>query len=372
MSPGIYERLTSSAAGMAVKEQLRRRAPVTAAKFQRAIRAARRSLLEPVSPPLSGAQLLWSPPPRRPRGRRVIAGEVTSGLFARLTDDDLAVMRSRMTREDSDLWQQAGESERRLFGLHFCVHYGVPGVLEKTGLTDAKPPADVSASSRGSLAAGGSFYYADLVADSLSAVGVALSTRQRVLDFGCSSGRVVRVLAPTHPSVEWHACDPDRPAINWAAANLPGAQFFTSAVEPPLPFPDDHFDFVYAFSIWTHYSEPAALRWLDEMRRIIAVGGHLLLTASGFGSVGVHAGEWGNWPAELVADVATGLYADGHKFVGGYGKELSLATATRDWGEAFFTSEWLADHACPSWAILDYEPGHVENHQDLYVLERRA
>jgi SAM-dependent methyltransferase len=277
-----------------------------------------------------------------------------------------------LNAEDLDRWHHADELERRLLALHFCVHYRVPGVLERTGLSAADPPSDVTAMGRGSLAAGGSFYYGDLIADTMTQVGVDLATKQRALDFGCSSGRVVRTLAAVYPQVEWLGCDPDEPAVTWAAANLPAARFSRCEVEPPLSFPDDYFDFVFAISIWTHYSEPAALRWLDEMRRVVTPGGHLLLTAAGYRSVELHAGEWGGWPAELVAETATTLYTDGHKFVGGYGKELSLALSTPDWGEAFFAPEWLADNACPSWAILEFKPGFVENHQDLYLLERRS
>ena len=98
----------------------------------------------------------------------------------------------------------------------------------------------------------------------------------------------------------------------------------------------------------------------------------MVLTAAGYRSVEMHAGEWGNWPADLIADTVTRLYADGHRFVGGFGRHLSLATATPDWGEAFFTPEWLADNACPGWAVVDYKPGYVENNHDLYLLERRA
>lgn len=344
---------------------------MTAAKFQRAIHAARRSWREPKSPTFSDAQLLWNPPPRRSRDWPVVAGEITNELFSRLTDDDVALMLERLEPADRELWDRADESERRLLALHFCVHHGVPGVPERTGLSSAEPPADVTAMARGPLAAGGSFYYGDLIAGVLKGSGLDLSARRRVLDFGCSSGRVLRVLAAAYPQVEWFGCDPDDPAVTWAAENLPGARFSRCDVEPPLPFPDDHFDLVFAISIWTHYSEPAALRWLDEMRRIVVPGGHLLITASGYRSVELHGGEWGGWPADLTAEVATTLYTDGHRFVGGYGKELTLALSTSDWGEAFFTPDWLAEHACPAWAILDYTPGRVENHQDLYLLEHR-
>lgn len=371
MGQGSYERLSGSTAGTALKTQLRKRAPASAARFQRAIQAARRALREPDAPAFTNAQVLWQPPPRRARSWPVVAGQVTNELFGRLTEDDVTSMLDRLSPEDRDLWERVPESERRLLAVHFCVHYGVPGVLERTGLSDSEPPTGVTAIARGSRAAGGSLYYADVVAETERGVGVDLATRRRVLDFGCSSGRVLRVLAAVHPQVEWFGCDPDRPAVAWADAHVQGAQFSTSDADPPLAFPDEHFDLVYAISIWSHYSEPAALRWLDEMRRIVAPGGHLLLTAHGYRSVERHAEGRDAWPPELIAETATRLYADGHKFVGGYGHAMSLELSTSDWGEAFLTPDWLAEHACPAWAVLDYKPGSIEDHQDLYLLERR-
>lgn len=371
MATGSYERLTRSRAGTAIKTFLRRRAPGTAARLQRAIRAGRRAWREPPAPQLSADQQLWNPPPRRPREWPTKAGEVTDQLFTRLSERDLETMRERLDERDRQLWEQTDESGRQLLAIHFCIHYRVPGTLEKTGLSAAQPPSDVTVMGSGALAAGGSLYYADLVADSLRRAGAELSSKRRVLDFGCSSARIVRVLSAVYPETEFTACDPDASAVRWAAENVPRVAFFTSHVEPPLPSPDAHFDAVYAIGIWTHYSEPAGLRWLEEMRRIIRPGGHLVLTSHGYRSVELHGGEWGGWTPDLIGEAVTRLYADGHKFFGGYGKALSVAQSTPDWGEAFFTAEWLADHACPAWAILEFDSGRVENHHDLYVLERR-
>lgn len=371
MATGTYERLTRSRAGTALKAFLRRRAPGATDRLQRSIQAGRRAWREPAIAALAQGQRIWDPPPRRGREWPTIAGEVTDELYARLSPEDQQEMLARLNDEDRGLWEASDDSGRRLLAVHFCVHYGVPGVLEKTGLTAAAPSAGVTVMGSGSLAAGGSLYYADLVADALRRGGRALGGPARVLDFGCSSGRIVRVLAAVYPEIEFTACDPDVGAVRWAAENLPGIAFFANDVEPPLPFADDHFDAVYAIGIWTHYSEPAALRWLDEMRRIVRPGGHLVLTSHGYRSVEFHAGGWGNWSPDLIADTVTRLYTDGHKFFGGYGKALSVAQATPDWGHAFFTPEWLADHASPVWAIVEFNPGRVENHHDLYVLERR-
>ena len=70
-------------------------------------------------------------------------------------------------------------------------------MLEKTGLRPDMPPDHVHAMARGPLAAGGSIYYADMLAEALRRVGSSMDDVRRGLDFGCSSGRVVRVLAAT-------------------------------------------------------------------------------------------------------------------------------------------------------------------------------
>jgi SAM-dependent methyltransferase len=357
---------------MRVKVALRTRYPEEVEQLKVAVNAARRALREPPAPRVGDDNLFWDPPPRNVSLRPLRAGEASEALHDRLDDSDIATMLERLDEVDQARWRDADDSGRKMLALHFCVHYRVPGVLEKTGLSDAEPPADVTSLARGSLAAGGSFGYADIVADSLREAGAPLAAGQRVLDFGCSSARVTRVLATVHPEIEWHGCDVDDRAVEWAAATFPGIHFFTSLLNPPLPFLDAYLDTVFAISIWTHFSEAAALRWFDEMHRVLRPGGHLLLTTIGSRSVEVHASEWGNWPRRRIAELATALYTDGFYFVGGYGRNLAHATASEDWGQAFFTPEWLAQQLCPRWAIEQFESGRVEAHSDLYVLERRG
>ena len=368
---GAARRLAASRPAARVKGAVRARYPDRYERLKLAVGGARRALREPPPPRVGDERLFWDPPPREFELRPLRAGEVSEALYARLDDSDVATMLERLDEVDAARWRDADDSGRKMLALHFCVHYGVPGVLERTGLSDAEPPPDVTSLARGSLAAGGSFGYADIVADSLREGGAPLAAGQHVLDFGCSSGRVTRVLATAHRDIEWHACDVDRGAVEWAAATFPDIRFFTSEPEPPLPLDDAYLDAVYAISIWTHFSEAAALRWFDEMRRVLRPGGHLLITTIGNHSVEVHAGDWGRWPRRRVAEVATALYTRGFAFVGGYGRDLADATASADWGQAFLTPEWLAHHLCPRWAIKQFETGRVEAHSDLYVLERR-
>src|SRR5437588_5956495 len=135
MTTGTYERLTRSRAGTAVKTLVRRGAPATAARLQRVIHAARRAWREPPLADLDEAQQLRRLPPRRPRVWPTVAGEVTERLYARLSEADVDQMRKRLAPADIELWRQADDSSRRMLAVNFCVHYGVRGVLETTGLS---------------------------------------------------------------------------------------------------------------------------------------------------------------------------------------------------------------------------------------------
>jgi SAM-dependent methyltransferase len=223
---------------------------------------------------------------------------------------------------------------------------------------------------RGSLAAGGSTYYGDLVADALHTAGLDPASARRALDFGCSSGRVVRVLAAAYPEVEWHGCDPIPDAIQWARENLPSIAFEVSPEQPPLPYEDGAFDFVFAISIWSHFGELAAVAWLEEMRRLIRPGGLIALTTAGMWTL-AHDYELGLRRAEQLSVALASLYQRGFWFKDEFGEGGDHGISNPDWGTAFMTPEWLLARATPNWRLALFAPGRVEDAQDLYVLERR-
>ena len=129
-------------------------------------------------------------------------------------------------------WDTALPAAREHLKLVLGVHHGVRPVLEKTGLTTAMPPDEVHAMGRGP-AAGGDFWTADWMAEAARRAGAPLADGDRVLDFGCWSGRHLRVLQAWRPGVRWIGCDPNEGAIGWAAEHLGGIEFFVSPQEPP-------------------------------------------------------------------------------------------------------------------------------------------
>jgi SAM-dependent methyltransferase len=241
---------------------------------------------------------------------------------------------------------------------------------EHTELSAVVPPADVHAMTRGAEHLIGGFRHADLVVAALRHTGAELRPGGRALDFGCSSGRVVRALAAAYPEIEWHGCDPNRGAIGWARANLPAVAFEVAPQDPPLPHAAAAFDFVLAISIWSHYGPGLAVAWLEEMHRVIKPGGHLVLTAHGAHSI-AHFAHHQMRGDSLLARATAALYADGHFFHDEFGPPGDDGIVHPEWGLAFFTLEWLAARATPEWEIALHAAGGAEGNQDVIVLHRR-
>jgi len=295
-------------------------------------------------------------------------GPVTKELYDRLSEDDVAEVRSRLEGVPAEAWAGADEVGRAYLTLHFGVHYSVPAVLEKTGLTADAPPEAVHAMARGPMAAGGDPALADLVVGALARAGRELPAE--VLDFGCSSGRVLRVLTAVRPDVRWHGCDPNAPAVRWAAEHVPGASFQESPLRPPLDRPTGSLDLVYAISIWSHFDASPALAWLSEMYRLLRPGGLLLLSAHGLAALARHVSRHALAPDD-GARCAEALQRSGFWFAPTFGEAGDAGVRDAEWGSAYLTPEWLVARMLPRWSLLLYEPGRLEGTQDVYLFERR-
>jgi SAM-dependent methyltransferase len=223
--------------------------------------------------------------------------------------------------------------------------------------------------SRGPLAAGGGLYDADFVVDALTNAGADMASIGNALDFGCSSGRVVRVLAAAYPEIDWHGCDPNAHAIAWASETLPQVEFFVNGDAPPLPLADASVDLVYAISIWSHFEPTLGLRWFEEMHRLIPPGGHLVCTTHGFTSVGFCAiNELRT--LEQSKEIAESLYRQGWWYAQEFGEEGDWGVINPEWGTAFLSPEWMLTQLCPQWYVREFGPGRNQGNQDVYVLQR--
>jgi SAM-dependent methyltransferase len=101
-----------------------------------------------------------------------------------------------------------------------------------------------------------------------------------ILDFGCSSGRVLRHFHDEAKTSNWTLSGVDIQAkpIQWMREFMP-PEFcvYTGSTMPISPFPDNHFDVIYGFSIFTHIKFHWDM-WLLELKRVLKPGGLLIQT----------------------------------------------------------------------------------------------
>jgi SAM-dependent methyltransferase len=123
-------------------------------------------------------------------------------------------------------------------------------------------------------------YAATWIAEMLVRNGVQPSALGTLLDFGCGCGRVIRHW-PDLTEAKLYGSDYNPYLVQWCDENLSFGDFRENQLEPPLPFDDDLFDFVYALSIFTHLDAELQLPWMEELARVTKPGGLLLPTFHG-------------------------------------------------------------------------------------------
>lgn len=262
-------------------------------------------------------------------------------------------------------------------GTRSASYRGDADAIAATGLQPHDPPDDVHAMDRGPRSIVQALEITDLVVSCLSEAGQELEEGDVVLDFGCSSGRIVSPLAAWRPEGQWIGCDPNAAAVEWAQEHVGGGRFFVSDQRPPLPLDDASVDVAFAISIWSHYAEAAAREWLDDMHRVIRPGGMLLLTTHGAYSLGLYQrvyretdGRFG-LSDEHVLEAQRALAARGTWWFDAFGTEGDWGVQSPTWGHAHYLPEWVLEATAGRWAVRFYREAALLGNQDVYVLTRR-
>jgi SAM-dependent methyltransferase len=135
--------------------------------------------------------------------------------------------------------------------------------------------------------------------------GTSPETIRAILDIGCGTGRLL---------MGWHCADPSRATagadineqlIEWNRANLPG-QWIASGLLPPLPLGEASFDLVQLVSVFTHLPLDHQRAWIRELRRLLASGGHAVITLHGavYARVFAQTGQYSELPSGAVGSNA--------------------------------------------------------------------
>lgn len=113
--------------------------------------------------------------------------------------------------------------------------------------------------------------------EELAEFGMRPDRMKTILEFGVGTGRLLVHYLPFKARL--FGCDVNPQAVEWTQKTLGhAAEIRLNGAEPPLPYEDGAFDYIYANSVFTHIPFAMHERWVAELARILKPGGCLIAT----------------------------------------------------------------------------------------------
>lgn len=182
---------------------------------------------------------------------------------------------SALEAGELEYWSQLAAREyRRRFGLELDPVQTDPARTPR--------PAEVSLIQSASKAVPDVFLASGLRAaltylDEIESAGADPTRFGKILEFGVGFARILRHFAPFE--AELFGCDVTPETVRWCQEKVAGlGRFEVSATDPPLPYGEAEFDFVYANSVFTHIQSDRTPAWIRELRRVTRAGGVVITT----------------------------------------------------------------------------------------------
>ena len=241
----------------------------------------------------------------------------------------------------------------------------MPGADVSGGLVPPLPAEEIQERLTG--AAGGTslthgFNQYRLMRQLAREAGVDFSHVDRLLDFGCGYGRIVRFFRKDAPQADVVGVDVSAMLVEWCRAHLPFGTWHLVPALPPTDLPTGHCSLVVSFSVFTHLSEVSHLAWLEEIHRWLVPGGVAVVTLWTHPSASrpYHEPHFPDFDA-LIADFDDGRFSFSNLRYG--------ATAT--YGEAFVPRAWV-DRVWTRWFdVVGWLEHHPDSPSQTHVALRR-
>ena len=122
------------------------------------------------------------------------------------------------------------------------------------------------------------FEYYQFIKKAVEATGKSLSSCENVLDFGCGWGRIIRFFLKDLDGSRVCGIDCYESALELAQQGNRYCQFELIEPMPPTTLPAGKYDVIYCYSVYSHLSEEAGTRWIQEFARLLKPGGLFVAT----------------------------------------------------------------------------------------------
>jgi SAM-dependent methyltransferase len=202
-----------------------------------------------------------------------------------------------------------------------------------------------------------------------------------LLDFGCGWGRISRLFLRDFPRDRLIGVDCTPAVLEIARSTNQWTDFRLVEPLPPTELPTGQFAAVVCFSVFSHLSEDAHLRWLDEFHRLLRPSGLLVATTwpRDYILECRKARESGNSPfarhaAALKAfedtEDALARYDRGDFVYSGTGAGRVL---TEDfYGETCVSRDYVIRHWSPRFDLIEYGTDRSRCFQNTVVVQKHS
>jgi SAM-dependent methyltransferase len=204
--------------------------------------------------------------------------------------------------------------------------------------------------------------------------GRAVPDCQAVLDFGCGWGRITRFFLKDLAADRLWGLDVNAELIEICRRNNPWSRFEVVTPAGPTPFPDGTFDLTYSFSVFSHFSEEAHFRWLEEIQRILRPGGVFIATTRSRDFIEQSILDRIRRPWSRYPEAIAGMFGDTRRWLAAYDDGqycYEPLPGMVGWGETCVPRSYVLRHWTKYFTILDYIDDSRRCPQNVIVARRR-
>ncbi len=258
------------------------------------------------------------------------------------------------------------------------------------------PPDEIQRTLTGGVARQnlqGAFQFYSIVKRHVTKLGITLSRDSHILDFGCGWGRIIRFFLKDTVADNLYGIDANPKMVDICLNTVRHGNYSSVQPLPPTTFPDESFDFIYAFSVFSHLPEPVQIKWIKEFSRILKPGGILIATTQARNFIEFcrslrgknHDFAWHNALAKsfVDTDAAFADYDDGKFLYAGTGSGVFDASlygeaiippgyVKREWTKYLEFRDFVDDPAqCPQAIIVMQRSKSAEQSSDSLLAKDR-
>jgi SAM-dependent methyltransferase len=214
--------------------------------------------------------------------------------------------------------------------------------------------------------------------------GRSLDARDKVLDFGCGWGRILRFFTAEVGLENCYGTDVDPSLVTQCRDLFRSPNFSCNNAFPPTDFADNTFSLIVGYSVFSHLSEAACRAWMNEFFRVLRADGLVAVTTRGRWFFDyceelkstAEAGTYNAGLADLCSDItaAKRSYDSGeivHASSDGVSGGGSLNRTF--YGETFIPKAWAAHAFQPLMYLVDfYEVPGRQAHPILFLAPQKS